>query len=207
MTNDIPAGSDAPDIDEAMGLGYVGGNAAIYARMLAKFADTRAQDVESVRAQLLAGDRATAERTAHSLKGVGATLGLVRVRDAARALEARIREGDDIAALEPALAATTAVLRAAITAIAAARPAAAAAAAGGGAPLASLRPRLAELQTLLEQFDMKALEAVRQLAAPLAAAAGEDAVATLQRSIEEFDFMAALDALAALRARHPEWRT
>jgi CheY-like chemotaxis protein len=80
-----------PGLDTADGLARVAGNVRLYLKLLRQFAEQQAEAPSRVSAALAAGDRATAERVAHSLKGVAGNLGASRVQASAAALEKLIR--------------------------------------------------------------------------------------------------------------------
>ncbi|MFM6989001.1 MAG: response regulator [Arenimonas sp.] len=84
----------APDLDTALGLGRMGGKAALYARILAQFRDRQADASVQIRNALDAGDAGTAQRIAHTLKGLSGNIGAVGLQNACELVEARIRAGD-----------------------------------------------------------------------------------------------------------------
>jgi len=88
---------DNAGIDSAAGLKITGGKAERYAKLLQKFADRQAATVDEIQLALNAGDKATAERAAHSLKGSASSLG-------AHALAERAGEAAVVAAIQTALA-------------------------------------------------------------------------------------------------------
>ena len=96
-------------VDIADGLHRVGGNERLYRAMLRQYAEDQADTPTALRAALAAADMKTAERLAHTLKGVSATLGIKPASGAAAVVEDRIRHGrlegieDDLAALETRL--------------------------------------------------------------------------------------------------------
>jgi len=110
---------DSAGIDSAAGLKIMGGKADRYARLLQKLADRQAGTVDEIRLALDAGDSATAERAAHSLKGSASSLGANAVAERAAEAEAAIRCGQDI---DAALEALSGSLRAVVSAIEAAVP-------------------------------------------------------------------------------------
>ncbi len=88
---------DTPDpvnclIDQAIGLKFLNGNLASYQRFLFKFADTHLSDADKIQAALAVDDHAVAERIAHSLKGIAATLGMEPLRTLAYTLEKKLHE-------------------------------------------------------------------------------------------------------------------
>jgi two-component system sensor histidine kinase/response regulator len=87
-------------LDPAEGLRRVAGNQALYERLLRQFLDGHKDAAERVHEELERGDRATAERLAHTVKGVAANLAAGPVQAAAGALEKAIRDGVAPAKLE-----------------------------------------------------------------------------------------------------------
>jgi PAS domain S-box-containing protein len=90
-------------IDAALGLGHVGGQSALYDRLLGRFATDHAGEAALIADLLAAGDQASASRLAHTLKSAAATLGILPVREIALEIELRLREGAGAAELAPAL--------------------------------------------------------------------------------------------------------
>ncbi len=98
------------DLDTADGLLRVAGNRALYTRLLRRFAGEQGQAPAQIAAQLRAGDRGSAERTAHTARGVAANLGARTVQMAAAQLEAALRENAPPAQLDVLLLQLDAVL-------------------------------------------------------------------------------------------------
>jgi two-component system, sensor histidine kinase and response regulator len=88
-------------LDVDAGLGRVAGNRRLYRKLLRQFL----RDEADVAARLLqldaAGDRATAERVAHTVKGVGGSLGASQVQREAGAVEQALMGGVSGTALRP----------------------------------------------------------------------------------------------------------
>jgi len=82
------------DVDDA--LKRVGGNRALYKKLLGRFVD--GNYVDAIEKAILSGDSEDAARQAHTLKGVSANLSLEKVRALSIALEEQIRGGGDCAA-------------------------------------------------------------------------------------------------------------
>ncbi|MBF0427107.1 MAG: response regulator, partial [Magnetococcales bacterium] len=97
-------------IDVHAALHRLGGNVASYLKILSRFRLSQGGAVTSVRAALAAGDRPTAERVAHTLKGVAATIGAETLRKVAGELEVAIRVMSDPNQLDDALAETAHLL-------------------------------------------------------------------------------------------------
>jgi two-component system sensor histidine kinase/response regulator len=83
-------------IDTESGLKRLGGKRERYEALLRKFADRQAEAVDAIRAALSAGDMATAEREAHSLKGAAATLGADHLAEDAAKAELAIKSGNGV---------------------------------------------------------------------------------------------------------------
>jgi len=87
--------SELPGISITSGLGRVGGNKRLYAKLLCKFKDGQQKAVEQIEAALQSGDAETAARLAHTVKGVSGNLGGERLYRAAAELEKAIKEGKE----------------------------------------------------------------------------------------------------------------
>jgi two-component system sensor histidine kinase/response regulator len=187
-------------IDTADGLHRVGGNERLYHAMLRQYAEDQADTATALRAALAAGDAKTAERLAHTLKGVSATLGIKRPSEAAAVVEDRIRhdrlEGieDDLMALEQATAAVIAAIRAGLST-------AAPAAVPESADMADVIPLLGRLEELLADSDGAALDCALAAQELLERALGEEEAGALLREVGNFDFDAALLRVRNITAR------
>jgi two-component system, sensor histidine kinase and response regulator len=93
------------DLDAEQGLLSVRNRLQTYRRLLSKYLDIHAKDMDLVRERLAAGDFDEARRLAHSLKGVSATLGAREVRTRAHELEIAIEERLDSVRLEACIGA------------------------------------------------------------------------------------------------------
>ena len=95
-----PAGSESslPEIagvNVTDGLKRVAGNRNLYLRLLSQFISQQGGAATEITAALDAGDRKSAERIAHTVKGVAGNLGISDVQFAAQKLEKAIRQNDD----------------------------------------------------------------------------------------------------------------
>jgi two-component system sensor histidine kinase/response regulator len=202
-TRNRTAGADGelPEIeglDAVVGLRRVGGNRDVYLRLLRRFAEGQGGAAHRVREALAAGERASAEREAHTVKGVAANLGLTTLSDHAAALERAVltAEGEAVAlaVFEPALA--TAI--AALAALPApdderAAPEIAVAPATG--------PELEQLARLLEAGDGEAVDYLADRAAALRAAFRGGEFVAIEQAVQSFEFDVALERLRAAAAR------
>jgi two-component system, sensor histidine kinase and response regulator len=184
-------------VDTVDGLHRVGGNERLYHAMLRQYAEDQADTGTALRAALAAADMKTAERLAHTLKGVSATLGIKRPSEAAAVVEDRIRHGrlegieDDLMALEQATAAVIAAIRTALVQAAAPR----------STDLSAVLPLLRRLETLLLDSDGAALDCLLDAQEMLAQALTPEEFARLTREVQNFAFDAALVELRAITAR------
>ena len=95
---DLPRG--IPGLDTALGLSRMLGKKPLYLAMLRRYAAGQKDAASQIRQALAAGDKATAERLAHTLKGVSGNVGAVNVQDRAAAVELAIRNGQAAAEVE-----------------------------------------------------------------------------------------------------------
>ncbi|MCS6993833.1 MAG: PAS domain S-box protein [Anaerolineales bacterium] len=85
----------APDIlDTASALKRLGGNQALYARLLQMFQTENAHTIENIRRAWQTGSTEEARRLAHTLKGVAVTIGANRLAQAAKELETSLLQND-----------------------------------------------------------------------------------------------------------------
>ncbi len=89
----VPAAGAKAPINIEDGLQFCDGRTSSYYRLLGKFRDSRQGAAQEMRAALSAGDRATAMRHMHSMKGLAATLGAHELARIARELEVQTHEG------------------------------------------------------------------------------------------------------------------
>ena len=92
-----------PGVDAEAGLEMMRGNAERFARLLRLFNTNHGQTIVELRAALVEGDMAQAERIIHSLKGVSGTLCIRRVFMLASTLNTMIRGREDLATIEALL--------------------------------------------------------------------------------------------------------
>jgi two-component system, sensor histidine kinase and response regulator len=193
-------------VDTADGLHRVGGNLRLYRAMLQQYAEDQAATPAALRAALASGDAKTAERLAHTLKGVSATLGIKPASEAGAVVEDRIRHGrlegieDDLVALEEATEAVIAGIRAALAT-------AAPVAASESADMAVVIRLLGRLEALLVNSDGAALDCVLEAQEALASVLSAEEFAGLTREVQNFAFDAALVQLRAIAARIGEATT
>lgn len=96
-----------PDLDLAQGLEALVGRFPKFVSMLGRVARDQADVCERIRQLMAVGDKDTATRAVHSLKGIAATLGLYRISQCALEVEAAFEQeaSPDLSALGAATAA------------------------------------------------------------------------------------------------------
>ena len=82
---------DLPGFDSVSGLHRMGGDQARYRKLLLQFRARQADAVNDIRAALYEGDLSTAQRYAHTLKGLAGNIGAVNLQQSAANLEAGLR--------------------------------------------------------------------------------------------------------------------
>jgi len=182
-------------IDVAGALRRVAGNQRLYVDLLRQFAEKQADVRKQMQASLDSGDAKTAERQAHTIKGVAGNLGIQAVQGAAEGLERAIREGGEgVAMLLDELATLVekqiGTIREALRDVPA----------DGGSTGAAFDPEAAakavvRLAALLEASDGDAGDAFQALADAVGAKAGKAQLDGLRSAIQEFDFEGALRLL------------
>jgi CheY-like chemotaxis protein len=188
-------------VNIADGLNRVAGNRRLYRDLLSQFAAKQAGAATEIAAALDANDRPTAERTAHTVKGVAGNLGITNVQSAAQKLEKAIRESD--ASSSAILDQFALALRVHVKAISEALqnsalepelpPAAFDAARAASA--------IAQLRTLLEASDGDAQEAFQALRDSVGSAVEKSRLDDLNESINNFEFEQALARLDEIAHR------
>ncbi len=85
---------DLPGINVAQSVRRMGGNTALYCTILDKFRVKERNVAASIREALNAKDNVTAERLAHTLRGIAGTLGANKLQDLAASLESSIHKAE-----------------------------------------------------------------------------------------------------------------
>jgi PAS domain S-box-containing protein len=195
-----PLGTNIPEIegvDLTDGLKRVAGNQRLYRELLVKFAAKYADGGAQVSSALQSGDRNTAERIAHSVKGVAGSIGIKQVQFAAEKLEKAIREGDE--AVPVILEDFAAVLRPQAEAIEralgkATTPTPEIESNKNFDPVAASR-EVARLRSLLEDSDGASGQTFRNLQSVLSGKVEKSQLDALSAQLGNFDFPGALRKL------------
>jgi two-component system sensor histidine kinase/response regulator len=199
-TQAVAGSLEIPGIDTRTALKRTGGNRQRYESFLRRFADSQSGAAREIRFALNANDPATAQRTAHSLKGAAANLGADTLATAAASAEIAIKAQNNVEAalveLERSLAQTVAAIRKALPA-AVPEPVESS---GNGDPSAVLRP-LSQLKKLLEADDSEAADFIVESHASFSAALSGDEIESLTRLVSDFDYEGALRTVSGIADR------
>jgi HPt (histidine-containing phosphotransfer) domain-containing protein len=186
-------------IDTDAGVRRIGGKRERYHLLLRKFVAQEARAVEVIRSALAAGDRSTAERTAHSLKGAASTLGVNALAAVAAGAEAALKADRS---LDEKLDSLSQSLGAIVEAVRAALPEPA-----NGEPPHAIKDRVAvqkwliRLKRLLENDDPEVTFILAEAEPHLSEALTPAEMRNLDSWVGEFDFGAALKCIAGIGAR------
>jgi two-component system sensor histidine kinase/response regulator len=91
------------NLDIELGLQRVLGNKTLYLNILRKYVTNVDTVVEEIRTALNNGDKPTAERLAHTIKGINGNIGATLLQEKAAELESMIRHDEDIVHIESKL--------------------------------------------------------------------------------------------------------
>ncbi|HTP62581.1 MAG TPA: PAS domain S-box protein [Burkholderiales bacterium] len=189
-------------LDAAAGLRRVAGNRKLYLSLLRQFADKQADAGARVAAALSAGDRATAERIAHTVKGVAGNIGLAAVQTAAGVLEKAVASGVGIKSAVSKFEAEAAQAVAALAdALGAEAPVAGTAAGADPAATAAVSATHgARIAALLADGDGEAMDYLMENGAAIRPIFADGGYAAFEKAVAGFDFEAALGSLSQAAA-------
>jgi len=184
-----------PDLDTRLGLLRTANNPAFYISLLKKFVASQVDAVQHINRSLEDGDRPSAERIAHTLKGVAGNLGATALQASAEALESSLRQAAATEQTLPLLADMAERLAHFIQALQTVPglfPAAACA--NSSAPSAAERQAaeavVQQLKNLLANDDASAMELWESHAPALRALLAQ--AADIEAAINGYDFEAAI---------------
>jgi PAS domain S-box-containing protein len=159
-------GLDATAVDVDGALGRLGGNRALYARVLRSYLDEIARIPDQLENLLLDENKAEAGRLLHTLKGLSGTVGATSLGAVAKAAETLLKSADAsfqpagmCADIRAAVASTTHALEASFSGLP--QPEAPEPEDGGDAT--TFLSRIDELHGLLKRSDLRALDVFAQL--------------------------------------------
>ena len=187
----LPAHIPALDMDA--GLRRLNGNRKAYLNMLRMFVRNQQNTPAQLHAALAQGDWPTAERIAHSAKGVAGSIGAVALQEQAGLLEAALHASAPLPQLQPLVAEVEQRLNALVQALHAQLPPEAAQATVAVDP-EQLRQVCAQLADLLAQDDSDAIALVEEHATLLHSAFPQ-AFTEIDQALKDFAFDTALQVL------------
>ncbi|AXC14565.1 Sensory box histidine kinase/response regulator [Acidisarcina polymorpha] len=195
---------DIQDVDASGGLKRVAGNKRLYRDLLAQFAEKQGNAADQIIQALETGDRQSAERIAHTVKGVAGNLGILKAQAAAAELEKSLRDNQTptpakLKEFASLLQLQTESIKKALGRTEPTKPAAAVIQAFDPVAVNAAIVRLTEL---LESSDADAEEAFAALQGALAGQAEEAELEPIGAAIREFDFDAALARLSRISAKY-----
>ena len=178
--------------DAARGLTVLRGETSKYLALLRRFVQSHSTDMAELAACLARGDKPTALRIAHTLKGTASTLGALSLAEHAGRLESLVQRDGGKANSQSLLAARMAAVGAEMKMLAdaCAQTTVEQTAGPGAAITGDLRLVLRKLETLLAQRDTAAAELLQQHSASLRSHLGA-AFEQLAHHVERFEYASA----------------
>ena len=180
-------------IDTVAGIARVAGNKKLYRSILLKFRKSQLDVPNQIKAALQQGDWKTAERLAHTLKGVSGNISADALQEAARQLEAAIKaeQAEINSELEEVNRQLTQVLQSLAALDVTPTP---------NHPDRDVDAKqvvslLKQLRELLEDDDVEAAELLDELKLALAGHPAAKKLATLGEAVDDFEFEVALERL------------
>ncbi|MBT9588239.1 response regulator [bacterium] len=182
-------------LDIQLGLRRVLGKKSLYLNMLRKYVSNQQNTPAELSRALQAGDRASAERLAHSARGVSGNIGASEVQDLAGRLEVQIREGAAGSDVQDGLEQFTRALQTLLAEIAKALPAGLKERVGWTVDQARAQEVVEKLEQLLATDDSEASDCLEENFDLLRAILGTDVFAKIDQAVKQYDFEKALQKL------------
>jgi PAS domain S-box-containing protein len=190
--DDLP---EIPGLDTKLGLKRVMGKKTFYVEMLRKYIENQGQAPVQIRQSLDADDYGTAERQAHTAKGVSGNIGATELQGMAAALEKAIREKssrEEIGALLETFGTAHGKL---IVGLMEAFPAAAVQAEAGKVDEAMAAEVCKKMMELLANDDSEAADFLAAEKDALRQILGTDHFGPFEQAIGQYDFAQALELM------------
>ena len=184
-----------PGLDVDLGLRYVMEKIPLYVNLLRKFSAQQKDTPSRIRQALDVKDIETAERLAHSLKGIAGTLGATRLQEAAMVLEAQIRAGTDPKTIKNNLTTMESILADLISAIDSNLPVEALKNASGEINDEQFEELKSRLSTMLKNLDFAAVKLAHENEAILRKRLGSR-YSKIKIAIENYEFEEASNLLS-----------
>lgn len=192
--------SSIDGVNSMDGLRRVSGNAGLYVDLLKQFVERQSDSADRILTLVSSDDLATAERLAHTVKGVAGTIGAAGVQSAAGELERAIRERADRSHIEELRAKFAALLSPVVESVRqflATYAAEASSIDDDAAPpdRNALKAVVETLGRLLEESDADAIELVRSERAAIRFLFTPDGFTAFERLVTDYSFDEAADQL------------
>lgn len=185
-------------LDTRPALARLGDNLALYRRILIMFREENATKAQAIRRAIQSNDLPQARRLAHTLKGVGGTIGANILMEAARKLENAIL-GEQQDAIRDSLELVERHLARVLDATASLEKTVQSTPDSPCAsPIASAAPQLQRLAELLTENDAEAVDQMETILAGIQEGGCQDELLFLAQFIRRYDFSNALQQLRAL---------
>ena len=189
-------------IDINAGLQRVGGNPKLFRKLLGVFYIDHEDDISAIHDALEQGDNDTAQRLAHTIKGIAATIGASELNIKAKDLESAINQGqlDNVTELVEQLSLTMSPVLEGLSALA---PTTEKAVSVEKVELLSpqeINQILDELTKMLEEMDPDSEEKVTEMITQFGNQVDMQLMKRLARHVSGFEFEEALELLVEVRA-------
>ena len=190
-------------IDMEAGLRRVAGNRPLYVDLLRRFADGQKPTPAKISEALTRGDLETAERLAHTVKGISGNLGVLEVQAAAGDLEHRIHGAEPHNDVEASLHRLSASLETTTALILRSFPATETRKESPRVHVNADERReiIARLKTLIKESDSDALDYFESVFEKLTSVYPYEEMEGLREKLKVYDFSAALDTSQLLEKR------
>jgi signal transduction histidine kinase/ligand-binding sensor domain-containing protein/DNA-binding response OmpR family regulator len=206
-----PSAADQPQLlpDSLSGIDLerarfgVNGNETLLLKLLINFSKDQRDTAERMRVAIRLQDYASAERHAHTLRGLAGTLGALPVAELAGGLEGAMARRPPLEAVGAALDALQAALAALCDGLDAGLPEPAATAASAAPrPPADWLAEMRQLAGLMRNMDGDAIAAFAACMADFKVTFGALEANAIQRGLDDFDFDGAYAALLSVAEKH-----
>jgi two-component system, sensor histidine kinase and response regulator len=191
---------DIPGLDMPLGLRRVMGKESLYLSLLRKFVDGNQAGLEPIDQALAAGDAQTAERLAHTLKGVAGNIGASDLQAAMAKVERALHDQAGLTQVQSLMAPPRALLAQLLVDMVAHLPTEAQADTQVAVDPQALAAVCRQLAALLADDDSEAADVLRQHAVLLKTAFGAGYRA-VEVAVDSYDYEAALEALQSATAQ------
>ena len=190
-------------INIEVGLKSVGGNSALYRKLLLDFYQDHRKDGQAIREALLADNATLAQRIAHTVKGVSGTIGADFLHNDSKKLDAALKEGNT-SAYEKLLSAFNQTLNTVMEDLKKLSDSA-----GSKQPVAdpkietldpsTLLPLIDRLHDQLTKMNPNALETAEELCRNVKNHPQGELLQKIQKQIDDFEYELAQEILAEFR--------